>query len=146
MAKENKTKVTAQPAPEFLAAVEPAERREDAQVLCALMQRLSGEPPRMWGPTIVGFGARRYRYPSGREGETLEVGFSPRKPALVLYLHGAIHREELLARFGKFSHGKSCIYVKRLADIDMAVLQQLVVLGLRDAKAAHAQLADSPNV
>jgi hypothetical protein len=135
MAKPNKTKVTAQPVSAFLAAVEPAQRREDAQVLCALMQRLSGEPPRMWGPTIVGFGLHRYRYASGREGETLEIGFSPRKPALVLYLHGATRREELLARFGKYSQGKGCIYLKRLSDIDMAVLEDLVVLGLRDARA-----------
>lgn len=135
MAKENKTKVTAQPVSEFLAVVEPAQRREDAQVLCALMQLLSGEPPRMWGPTIVGFGLHRYRYDSGREGEMPEVGFSPRKPALVLYLYGATRREALLTKLGKYATGKSCVYVKRLADIDMAVLEELVVLGLRDARA-----------
>jgi hypothetical protein len=141
MAKENKTKVTAQPVSEFLDAVQPAQRREDAQALCALMQRLSGEPPRIWGPTIVGFGLHRYRYASGREGETLEVGFSPRKPALVLYLYGATDRHELLAKFGKFSRGKGCIYVKRLADIDMAVLEELVRLGLRDARASSVPVS-----
>jgi hypothetical protein len=125
-AKPNKTQVTPVPVADFLAAVEPEGRRADALALCAMMERLSGEPPRMWGPSIVGFGVRRYRYDSGREGEILKVGFSPRKAATALYVGGKA-QADLVARLGKITTGKSCIYVKRLADIDAAVLEEIVL-------------------
>lgn len=81
----------------------------------------------MWGPSIVGFGTYHYRYDSGREGDMLRVGFSPRKAALTLYIMAGFDRyEELMARLGKYKTGKSCLYIKRLADIDLAVLQELV--------------------
>jgi hypothetical protein len=139
--KPNKTQPTAVPVEAFLAGVSPEARREDAAVLCEMMARLTGEPARMWGPSIVGFGVRRYRYESGREGEILEVGFSPRKPALVLYVVGGpAEGDPLVARLGKFTHGKACIYVKRLADIDLAVLEALIVRTLaRRAAAAPSQ-------
>jgi hypothetical protein len=129
--KPNKTKVTAVAVSDFLAAIEPEGRREDALALCAVMQRLSGEPPRMWGPSIVGFGVRHYRYDSGREGEILKVGFSPRKPATVLYIGGGA-QPELVARLGKITTGKSCIYVKRLADVDTEVLEEIITRTLAE--------------
>src|SRR5689334_4173117 len=101
MAAENKTRPTEVPVADFIAGVTPAARRADAEALCALMERLSGEAPTMWGPTIVGFGSRRYRTEAGREGDILKVGFSPRKPAMVLYIGGFEGREELLGRLGK---------------------------------------------
>jgi len=132
----NKTVPTAVSVQAFMEGVSPPARREDAERLCEMMARLSGEPARMWGPTIVGFGVRRYRYESGREGEILKVGFSPRKPAFVLYVTGAAQGDPLVARLGKFTTGKSCIYVKRLADIDLAVLEALIVRTLAKTEAA----------
>ena len=125
-AKPNKTQATAVPVADFIAAVEPQGRREDALTLCAMMQRLSGEPPRMWGPSIIGFGVRHYRYDSGREGEILKVGFSPRKAATVLYIGGGA-QPALVARLGRITTGKSCIYVKQLADVDTTVLEEMIV-------------------
>lgn len=126
MAKPNKTQPTSASVEAFLDAVNPPGRRDDAAAVCAIMARVSGEPPRMWGPGIVGFGVRRYVYESGRAGEVLKIGFSPRKPALVLYISAAAAEDPLVARLGKVTTGKSCIYVKRLADIDLAVLETLI--------------------
>ena len=125
--KANKTQPTPVPVEAFLAGVTPDARREDALALSTLMARLSGEPARMWGSAIVGFGVRRYRYDSGREGEILKIGFSPRKAALALYIVASAQDDPLVARLGKFTTGKSCIHVKRLADIDLAVLEALIV-------------------
>ena len=126
-AKPNKTQITAVPVEDFLAGVTPDVRRTDAQTLCKLMQRLSGEAPRMWGPSIVGFGVRHYRYDSGREGEILKIGFSPRKPALVLYGMDVANNEARLAELGKTTTGKGCLYIKTLADIDLSRLEALIV-------------------
>ena len=128
-AKANKTQPTAGSVEDFLAAVTPDGRRADATAVAALMTRLSGEPPRMWGPGIVGFGERHYKYESGREGSTLEIGFAPRKEALALYGMG-VQDSPLLAGLGKFTTGKGCLYIKRLADIDVAVLEALIVRAL----------------
>jgi hypothetical protein len=111
----------------FLARVEPPGRSADAAALIALMRRVAGEPPRMWGPSIVGFGREHYRYDSGREGDTFRIGFSPRKPQLVLYLSGAVTDDApLLATLGRHTTGKACLYIKRLADVDMVTLEALV--------------------
>jgi hypothetical protein len=125
-AKANKTQPTALSVDEFLAHVTPEDRRADAMALCEMMTRLSGEPARMWGPSIVGFGVRHYRYESGREGEILRIGFSPRKPAIVLYGVGQAENNPAVAALGKVTTGKGCIYVKRLADIDLASLEALI--------------------
>ena len=101
------------------------------------MTELTGEEPEMWGPTIVGFGRYHYKYDSGREGDSAAVGFSPRKPATVLYVMGGFPRhDELMGRLGKYTTGKSCLYIKRLADIDMAVLERLITesLAVLDAR------------
>jgi hypothetical protein len=112
---------------EFLGAVPDATRRADAAVLARLMGEVTGEPPVLWGPSIVGFGRYHYRYASGREGDAPVAGFSPRKANLVLYLlDGFEAHGELLGRLGRHSTGKSCLYVKRLADVDLEVLRELV--------------------
>ena len=125
MAYEAKTKVTEVAVDDFLETVEPPMRREDGKALCALMRQVTGEEPRMWGPNIVGFGSYSYQYASGHKGVSLKMGFSPRKPSLVLYIPGSPDRAELLARLGKHGHGKSCLYVNKLADVDQGVLESL---------------------
>jgi len=126
MAYKAKTKVTEVTVEDFLETVEPPIRREDGKVLVQLMQRVSGEAPKMWGPTIIGFGSYRYKYESGAEGVSLKMGFSPRKANLAFYLPKTEERETLLGKLGKFSRGKSCVYINKLADVDMGVLETLV--------------------
>jgi len=123
---ENKTKATDVSVDDFIAAVADSSQRADAENIRAMMEKLSGEPAKMWGPSIVGFGSYHYRYESGREGDMCRIGFSPRKGQTVLYLiDGFEGHSELLARLGKHKTGKSCLYIKRLADVDQAVLEQL---------------------
>jgi Domain of unknown function (DU1801) len=124
--KPNKTQETAASVDAFVAAIEPADRRADCEALCALMGRVSGEPARMWGPSIIGFGVRHYRYDSGREGDILRIGFSPRKANIALYVTGEAEGDPMVAALGKITHGKSCINVKRLADIDVGALEALI--------------------
>ena len=112
---------------EFLAAVPDPRRRDDAEAVCALMAEVTGVPPRMWGSSIVGFGTYHYRYASGREGDWPPVGLSPRKQSLTIYLSAGLDRyADQLARLGPHSTGRSCLYVKRLADVDQAVLRDIV--------------------
>jgi hypothetical protein len=130
---ENKTKPTPVSAEAFIDAVPDPVRREDARALAALMARLSGEAPAMWGASIVGFGAYHYRYHSGRESDAPRIGFSPRAKELVLYLlDGFPAHADLLARLGKHRTGRSCLYIKRLADVDGAVLEQLIAASLAE--------------
>ncbi len=124
---ENKTKATAVDVDAFIAAVEPEQRRRDAEELVALMRSVTGHSPRLWGPSIIGFGDRHYRYESGREGDTFRIGFSPRKAQLVLYLTDAVEADgDLLERLGPHTTGKACLYVKRLDRIDSGVLAELI--------------------
>lgn len=112
---------------EFLGRAAEGSRREDCDTLVRLMQAATGVAPRMWGPSIVGFGKYRYRYASGREGEWPVIGFSPRKTDLTLYIMPGFERfEELMGRLGKFRTGKSCLYVKKLENVDLAVLRELI--------------------
>jgi hypothetical protein len=123
---ENKTQATAANVAEFIHRVPDEPQRADAETLCAMMSRLSEAPPAMWGPSIIGFGRYHYRYDSGREGEMCRIGFSPRKGKTVIYvLNGFEDYEPLLARLGKHKTGKSCLYVKRLSDIDLGVLEDI---------------------
>lgn len=129
---ENKTQVTGASADDFIAAVEHPVRRQDGQRLRDLMAELTGQEPEMWGPTIVGFGRVHYRYASGREGDTAAVGFSPRKASLSLYgLTNAPESAALLSRLGKHKTGAGCLYITKLADVDEAVLAELISLGYR---------------
>ena len=130
----NKTTATAVEAADFMAAVPDARRREEAGLLDALHRRITGCEPRMWGPSMVGYGSYTYKYDSGREGTSARAGFSPRKPALVLYLNGTYdgarkdEADALFTRLGPHTTGKSCLYIKRLDQIDIAVLEALIGL------------------
>ena len=128
MADDPKTVPTDADVTTYLAGVDNAQRRADAQELCARLAEWTGDPAVMWGPSIVGFGSHHYRYATGREGDTFAVGFAPRKQQLVIYLDGYDDEETaaLLAELGPHSTGKGCLYVKRLADVDSDVLRQLV--------------------
>ena len=123
---ENKTKPTRASAAQFIAQVDGEQRRKDCQELIALMQDVTGHPPRMWGSSIVGFDQYHYRYESGREGDTLLTGFSPRKQDLVLYLGPGLENTQLMKKLGKHKAGKGCLYVKKLDDVDRGVLRALV--------------------
>ena len=123
----NKTQATDASVDAFLAKVEPEQRRADGRVLLGMMARISGEPPVLWGPSIIGFGNVHYRYESGREGDMCRIGFSPRRAQLVLYLAASLPgRDALLAKLGKHSTGKGCLYIRKLADVDLAVLEELI--------------------
>lgn len=130
---ENKTKPTDASVEAFIAGVEPLSKREDALVLDALFRKVTGEEPQMWGPSIIGYGSYHYKYESGRQGDMCRTGFSPRKAKHSLYLMGgycdeitAKHREEALSRLGKHKTGASCLYVNKLADIDLEVLEEMI--------------------
>jgi len=119
---DNKTKPTKSSVAAFVDALKDPAQRADAKAVLKLMRSATGEKPRMWGPSIVGFGISHYKYDSGREGETLLVGFSPRKTAIVLYgLKESSGSEPLLAKLGKYASGKGCVYVKKLADVDQKI-------------------------
>jgi Domain of unknown function (DU1801) len=123
---ETKTKPTDVSVDAFLDDVEHAVRSADGKVVRAMMERVTGEPAVMWGPSIVGFGSYHYRYSSGHEGDICRVGFSPRSANLVLYVGGFPEYEPLLARLGKHRRSKACLYVNKLADVDPEVLEEIV--------------------
>jgi Domain of unknown function (DU1801) len=121
------------PVAEFLARVPDEQRREDARRLCAVMRDITGEPPVMWGASIVGFGLYHYRYASGREGDSPLAGFSPRRQYLAIYLIGEFesrHRSAL-ARLGPYRTGKGCLYIRRLDRVDPAALRELIDRSVR---------------
>ncbi len=125
---DNKTKPTKLSVSAFIEKLTDRTRRADAKALVHLMQSASGEKPKMWGPSIIGFGSYHYRYDSGREGDTPLIAFSPRKAATVLYnMTGFSGSEALRAKLGKHANGKGCLYIKKLADVDHKVLAALVV-------------------
>lgn len=122
---EIKTRPTAVSVDAFLDGVEHSGRRADGKAMRAMMERVTGEPATMWGPSIVGFGRYHYRYASGHEGDMCRVGFSPRSANLVLYVGGFPEYEALLAKLGKHKRSKACLYLNRLADVDPAVLEEI---------------------
>ena len=131
----NKTQPTGADVTALLDSVDHPRKREEGHVLDALFRKVTGKEPVMWGPSIIGYGSYHYKYDSGREGDMCRVGFSPRKAKHSLYLMGQYCDEEtrakseaLLARLGKYSRGASCLYVNKLADIDMGVLEDLLAL------------------
>ena len=135
----NKTKATGADVAAFLDAVEGEERRADCAALVAMMSRVTGEPPLLWGPSIVGFGRYHYRYASGHEGDAPLAGFSPRAKEFSIYLNcDDAPRAALLAKLGKHRMAKSCLYVKRLADVDAAVLEALVRHAAEDVRQRYA--------
>lgn len=128
MAKQkNKTQPTEVNPADFIAGVENEQKRKDAEWVMQMMQEVTGEPPQMWGPSIIGFGTYHYVYASGREGDWMLTGFSPRKAAMSIYLMGGVGQEqERLDKLGKHKVGKSCLYIKKLSDVDTDVLREMV--------------------
>lgn len=125
---ESKTKPTELSVAAFIEAIADETRRADAKALLKLMQSATSEKPKMWGPSIIGFGSYHYKYDSGREGDMPLIGFSPRKAATVLYnVCGFSGAEALRAKLGKHRTGKGCLYIKKLAEVDQKVLETLIV-------------------
>lgn len=132
---ENKTQATRESVTKFLDGIADQANRQDSFVLYGMMQRATKNQPRMWGESIVGFGEYHYVGKSGREGDWFLAGFSPRKQALTLYMLGGWEQHgELLAKLGKHSLGKGCLYIKRLADVDTAILNKLIVQATKRAQ------------
>jgi hypothetical protein len=124
---QNKTQPTGQSAEAFLNTVDNDKRRQDAFEVLQMMQEITGKDPVMWGDSIIGFDQYHYTYDSGREGDFLIVGFSPRKTALTLYLSSGFARyDELMSKLGKYKTGKSCLYIKKLEDVNREVLTELI--------------------
>lgn len=123
----NKTVATGQSVAAFIDAVENERRRNDAKTLLAMMKKITGKKPTMWGPTIIGFGEYHYIYESGREGDMPIVGFSPRKANMVLYVMGSIEENDpLRSKLGKYKTGSACLYVNKLDDVDLSILEQII--------------------
>ena len=138
---ELKTKKTKDSVPAFLSRIEDPEARKDCKTLVGLMQAATGAKAKMWGSSIVGFGDYRYKSPAtGREGDWFTMGFAPRKDTLTLYLMSGVHSHEaLLGKLGKHKTGKGCLYIRRLADVDAAVLKKLIRESAKTAKIAESR-------
>jgi hypothetical protein len=138
MKADNKTKPTKLSVAAFIDGIPDQTRRADARAIVKLMRSATGETPKMWGPSIIGFGSCHYTYDSGREGDMPIAGFSPRKAATVFYsLSGFNGAEALLARLGKHTVGKSCLYIGKLSDVDQKVLEALVVKSVAAMRARY---------
>ena len=124
---ENKTKPTSASVTEFVNSIDDPRQRADARKVAAMMRRATGKRAKMWGSSIVGYGTYHYKYDSGREGDFMLTGYSPRKQALTVYILAGFKRfEPLMKKLGKYKTGKSCLYIKRLTDVDETVLEQLI--------------------
>ena len=136
---QNKTRPTDESVEAFLEGVADEKKRKDSFEILALMREVTGMEPRMWGGSIVGFGTYHYKYTSGREGDMPLTGFSPRKQSLTLYImSGFSQHDDLLAKLGKFKTGKSCLYIKRLADVDLDTLRELIARSVEHVDRTHA--------
>ena len=134
---QNKTTQTELSVTDFLNSVADETKRNDSFQLVELFKTQTGLEPKMWGPSIVGFGSYHYKYDSGHEGDAPLVAFSPRKDALTLYLANFDRREALLQQFGKHKTGKGCIYVKKLADVNIGILQEMIDLSVKHTKSLY---------
>ena len=135
MPRENKTKLTKASPAKYLKAIQDEARRKDCETLTRLMTKLTKEQPRMWGPSIVGFGSYHYKYDSGREGDMCLTGFSSRKEAIAVYLTEDLPgRDRLLAKLGKHKMGKACLYINNLRDVDLTALEGLIAGSIAERK------------
>ena len=121
----------------FIDKVKSEVKRKDSHELVAMMQEITGAPPKMWGPSIVGFGTYHYAYASGHEGDICLTGFSPRSGALVVYLGPGIENGKLMAKLGKHKHGKGCLYINKLDDVDRKVLRRLIEYSVKTMRKRH---------
>ena len=131
---ENKTKPTGASVAGYLAAIEDETRRKDCKALSALMTKATKQKPKMWGPGIVGFGSYHYKYASGHEGDSCLTGFASRKSDITVYLGNFPGRDPLLAKLGKHKVGGGCLYIKKLGDVDLKVLEKMIVASAADRK------------
>lgn len=134
---EAKTKQTRSSVSAYLGKIEDDERRRDCKTLTSLMKRVTGATPRMWGTSIVGFESFHYKYASGHEGDTCVVGFSSRKGAISIYLlsgYGDPETKKMLSQLGKHRTGVGCLYIRRLADVQLPILEQLVARSVADTR------------
>jgi hypothetical protein len=139
-----KTKPTEVSAESHIFAIKNEEQRDDAQTLVALMRKVTRQEPRMWGPSIVGFGSYHYRYASGHEGDSALAGFAARGRELVVYIAEHFEgRDVLLAKLGEHRTGKVCVYIRRLANVDLKVLEQLVTRSVADTKSRYPQPSEN---
>ena len=135
---ENKTKPSTISVATYLEGIEDPQRKADCLTITSLMEELTGEKPKMWGDSIVGFGDYRYKYASGREGDWFLAGFSNRKQSLTLYIMGYLeYYTDILENLGTYKHGKGCLYIKRLSDVDMDVLRTLISTSIERLKNHH---------
>lgn len=133
---ELNTKPTAQSPAKYVQSIVDEQKRKDSRMLMKIMKDATGATPKMWGPSIIGFGKYHYTYESGREGDWFLTGFSPRKQAMTIYLMGGLDKHaDLLKKLGRHSRGKGCLYIKRLEDVDMGVLEKLVQTSVRKLQA-----------
>lgn len=133
---ELKTKPTNESVEDFLNRIPEAERRADCFAIAKMMQEITGEKPKMWGPSIVGFGSYHYKYASGREGDWPLAAFSPRKKDLTVYLMMGFEKHtELMEKLGKYSNAKSCLYIKRLSDVHVPTFKKLIKTSMKELKA-----------
>ena len=131
---ELKTKLNDASIDDFLNKVEDTQKRKDCFEIVKIMKQVTKEEPKMWGPAIIGFGSYHYKYESGRGGDMPVIGFSPRKQNLTLYIGlGSEAENPLLKKLGKYTTGKGCLYIKKLADVDMKVLQELITKSFKRA-------------
>lgn len=129
---KNKTQFNNHDVDEFIASVEHDVRRADAEKLLVMMETISGYPPKMYGTSIIGFGTYHYKYDSGREGDSMKIGFSPRKANMVLYIMpGFEDYKDKLANMGKCKTGKSCLYINKLTDVDLGILSEIIEISVR---------------
>ena len=141
---EMKTKPTGESVERFLNKISDEERRADCFQVAKIMEEVTGEKPKMWGPSIIGFGSYHYKYDSGREGDWMVTGFSPRKKDLTLYLMmGFEKHRDLMEKLGKHSSARSCLYIKRLSDIHVPTLKKLIKASVKDLKAYTASKSKS---
>lgn len=132
---DNKTKPTKKDVTDFLKQVEPEQKRKDCLAILEMMRQATEAKPKMWGDSMIGFGEYHYKYASGREGDWFLTGFAPRKQNISLYIMAGFKRyEELMSKLGKYKTGKSCLYINKLADIDEAVLKELIQLSANYVK------------
>jgi Domain of unknown function (DU1801) len=137
---ENKTKATEASVDDYFAAIDDEARRKDCQALAKLMTKATKQKPKMWGTSIVGFGSYHYKYESGREGDSCLTGFSSRKGDISIYLTASFPKhDELLAKLGKHKMAKACLYVRKLSDVDLKVLEQLIVGSYAERKLRYGE-------
>jgi len=131
-----KTKATGVSAADYLKSIPDAQKREDCQAIAKMMQEVTKAEPKMWGPSIVGFGHARLRYPNGKEIDWMQIAFSPRKANITLYLTEDVLKSDLMKKLGKKDCGKGCLYIKKLSDVDVPTLRKMIQATIRQRKAA----------